>query len=50
MLLYRFTECITYYALALRSGDLGGNRYTSFALSGFIEIPALFLGYKLLNK
>ena len=41
---------MTYYALTMRSGDLGTNRYTSFALSGFIEVPALFLGYKLINK
>ena len=47
--LYRFTVCMVYYALAMRSGDLGSNRYVSFSLSGLVEIPAIFLASKLLN-
>lgn len=41
---------MVYYALSLSAGDLGGNRYLSFVLSGLIEIPSYILTIVLLNR
>ncbi len=50
LFLRRVTNCLVYYSLAMRSADLGNNRYVSFAISGLVELPAYFLAYKLLNR
>ena len=31
---------MVYYGLSLSTGDLGGNPYVSFFLSGLVEVPA----------
>jgi hypothetical protein len=41
---------MVYYALAMRTEDLGDNRYIRFSLSGIVELPATFLAYKMLNR
>ena len=49
-LLHRFVNCMVYYALAMSAGNLGGDRYISFSLSGLVEIPSLVLGYLIIDK
>ena len=39
-----------YYALSMSAGDLGGNRYVNLSLSGIVEIPAIVIGYVLLDR
>jgi len=40
-----FVNGATYYGLTLASGDIGTDLYTGFALSGFVEVPAVLLSY-----
>ena len=47
---HRFVNCMVYYALAMSAGNLGGDRYISFSLSGLVEIPSLVLGYLIIDK
>ena len=47
---HRCAVCMVYYALSLSAGDLGGNRYLSFVLSGLIEIPSYILTIVVLNR
>ena len=46
----RFFNNMLYYALSMSAGDLGGNRYINCSLSGIVEIPALVIGYVLLDR
>ena len=48
--LLRITNCMVYYGLSLNAGNLGGDRYISFSLSGLIEIPSAVLMYFLINR
>jgi len=48
--LFRITNCMVYYGLSLNAGNLGGDRYISFSLSGLIEIPSAVLMYFLINR
>ena len=41
---------MVYYGLSLNAGNLGGDRYISFSLSGLIEIPSAVLMYFLINR
>jgi len=45
----RFSVCLSYYALSMNSSELGRSVYASFSLSGLIELPAIFFGYKMLS-
>lgn len=48
--LFRITNCMVCYGLSLNAGNLGGDRYISFSLSGLIEIPSAVLMYFLINR
>lgn len=50
MLVVWFTNCLAYYALSLAAGDLGGDRYISFSLSGLVELPSIMLSYYTLGR
>lgn len=50
LVLCRFTNCLAYYALSMSAGNLGGNMYVSFALSGLVEIPSITASYILLSR
>ncbi len=39
-----------YYGIAMNPSFLGGNRYSTFALSGFIEIPGVILAALIVNR
>lgn len=41
---------MVYYGLSMRVSDLGNNRYISLSLSGLVELPAVLVAYKLLNR
>jgi ABC-type phosphate transport system permease subunit len=41
---------MVYYALAMSAGNLGGNRFVSFSLSGLVEVPSLVIGYLIIDK
>ena len=41
---------MVYYALAMSAGDLGENKYVSFSLLGLVEIPALVIGYFVVDR
>ena len=41
---------MVYYALAMSAGDLGENKYVSFSLLGLVEIPALVIGYFIVDR
>ncbi|CAI8008236.1 Solute carrier family 22 member 15 [Geodia barretti] len=45
-----FTNCMVYYGLSMSAGSLGGGRYISVALSGLVELPGLYINYRLLNR
>ena len=47
---FRFVNCMVYYALAMTSGNLVGNEYLGFSLSGLVEIPSLVLGYLIIDR
>ena len=49
-LLHRFVNCMVYYALAMSTGNLGGDRHISFSLSGLVEIPSFVIGYLIIDK
>lgn len=39
-----------YYGLSMNAGNLGGDRYIGFSLSGLIEIPSLAVAYFLVDR
>ena len=41
---------MTFYGIALLSGDLGGNMYRDFALTSLVEFPAMVVTIILLEK
>ncbi|KAH3852053.1 hypothetical protein DPMN_094548 [Dreissena polymorpha] len=41
---------MAYYGLSLNTGNLGGNFFLNFTLSGLVEIPAYTLCILLLDK
>ena len=47
---FRFVVCMVYYTLSMSAGDLGGNKYVSFSLLGIVEIPALIIGYFIVDR
>ena len=50
LICFRFSNNMLYYALSMSAGDLGGNRYVNLSLSGIVEIPAIVIGYVLLDR
>ena len=44
-----FINGAVYYGLTLAAGDISGDVYTGTALSGAVEIPAIFLAYYVLE-
>ena len=46
----RFVTCMVYYAMAMSTGSMGGDRYVSFSLSGLVEIPSFVVGYFIVDK
>ena len=36
----RFVNSLVYYGLSLSTGQLGGNDYVNFLVSGLVEVPA----------
>ena len=49
-ILYRFSLVAVYYGLSLGVGNLSGNLYLSFALSGLVEVPSCFLVFFMMQK
>lgn len=41
---------MVYYGLSMNAGNLGGDRYIGFSLSGLIEIPSLAVAYFLVDR
>ena len=41
---------MVYYGLSMNAGNLGGDRYISFSLSGLIEIPSYVVAYFLVDR
>ncbi|XP_072018529.1 organic cation transporter protein-like [Amphiura filiformis] len=40
-----FVNSIVYYGLSLNTGDLGGNEFISFFISGVVEVPAVIYAF-----
>ena len=38
---HRFVSSAVYYGTSLSVGNLSGNKYVNFSLSGLVELPAL---------
>lgn len=36
----RFVNAMVYYVIALNTGQLGGNRFVSFVLTGIVDMPS----------
>lgn len=47
---YRFVNSATYYGLSWNTGNLGGNEYINFLISGLVEIPAYTFLLLTLNR
>ncbi|XP_050712759.1 organic cation transporter protein-like isoform X2 [Eriocheir sinensis] len=47
---YWFVNSGVYYGLSLSTGNLGGNPYLNFMISGAVEVPALAIATLLLNR
>ncbi|XP_050712760.1 organic cation transporter protein-like isoform X3 [Eriocheir sinensis] len=45
-----FVNSGVYYGLSLSTGNLGGNPYLNFMISGAVEVPALAIATLLLNR
>ena len=41
---------MVYYGLSMNAGNLGGDHYIGFSLSGLIEIPSLAVAYFLVDR
>ena len=41
---------MVYYTLAMSAGNLGGNLYVSFSLSGLADVPSAVITYLLLDR
>ena len=48
--LYRMVVSMTYYGLSLNTGNLGGDFYVNFLISGVVEFPAYTLCLVLLDR
>ena len=48
--LCRFVIVMVYYAMAMNTGSMGGNRYVSFSLSGLVDVPSFIIAYFILDK
>lgn len=46
----RIVVCLTYYGLALNSGDFGSNMYLSFLLQALMDLPASIIILLLLDR
>lgn len=49
-LLYRMVVSMTYYGLSLNTGNLGGDFYMNFFISGLVEFPAYTLAILFLDR
>jgi hypothetical protein len=45
----RFTCALMYYGLSLNTGSLPGDIYVNVIISGAVEVPALIIGFRLMN-